>query len=70
YAGFAACMCYVLVLLAMNYVTNVSFVQAFRQIGLVFGMAGGFIFLKEKCTITKIVGIVLILSGLAISILN
>lgn len=70
YAGFAACMGYVLILLAMNYVTNVSYVQAFSQIGLVFGMAGGFIFLKEKCTITKIVGIVLILSGLAISILN
>ncbi|MBO5695855.1 MAG: hypothetical protein J6S98_10690 [Lentisphaeria bacterium] len=70
YAGFAACMCYVLVLLAMNYVTNVSFVQAFRQIGLVLGMAGGFIFLKEKCTLTKIVGIILILSGLAITIIR
>ena len=69
-AGLAASLCYVLVLIAMNYVTNVSFVQAFRQIGLVLGMAGGFIFLKEKCTITKIVGIILILSGLAITIIR
>ena len=69
-AGLAASLCYVLVLIAMNYVTNVSFVQAFRQIGLVLGMAGAFIFLKEKCTLTKIVGIILILSGLAITILK
>lgn len=70
FAGLAASMCYVLVLIAMNYVTNVSFVQAFRQIGLVLGMLGGFIFLKEKCTITKIVGIILILSGLAVTIIR
>ncbi len=69
-AGFAASLCYVLVLIAMNYVTNVSFVQAFRQIGLVLGMAGAFIFLKEKCTLTKIAGIILILSGLAVTILK
>lgn len=69
-AGLAASMCYVLVLIAMNYVTNVSFVQAFRQIGLILGMVGGFVFLKEKCTITKIVGIILILSGLAITIIR
>lgn len=70
FAGLAASMCYVLVLIAMNYVTNVSYVQAFRQIGLVLGMMGGFFFLKEKCTLTKIVGIVLILSGLAITIIR
>ena len=69
-AGFAAGFTYVLVLIAMNYVTNVSFVQVFRQIGLIIGMSFGIIFLKEKCTATKVVGVILILIGLAMTVLK
>ena len=68
-AGACSSLTYVLVLIAMNFVTNVSYVQAFRQIGLLIGMLEGIFILKEKCTVPKIVGITLILSGLALSVL-
>ena len=68
-AGVCSSLTYVLVLIAMNFVTNVSYVQAFRQIGLLIGMLEGIFILKEKCTATKIAGIILILSGLVLSVL-
>jgi drug/metabolite transporter (DMT)-like permease len=68
-AGLFASMTYVLVLLAMNYVSNVSFVQVFRQIGLIFGVAGGVIFFKESLTLPKLLGMGLIFTGLVISVL-
>lgn len=69
-AGGCATMTYVLVLIAMNYVTNVSYVQVCRQIGLPIGMAAGIIFLKEKNALVKWIGVTLILSGLTISLLS
>ena len=68
-AGLFASATYILVLFAMNFVTNVSYVQVFRQLGLPIGMALGIIILKEKCTATKLAGIVLILAGLVLTIL-
>ena len=68
-AGVCSSLTYVLVLTAMNFVTNVSYVQAFRQIGLLIGMLGGIFILKEACTVPKVAGITLILSGLALSVL-
>ncbi|MBQ4315298.1 MAG: hypothetical protein IJC21_07645 [Lentisphaeria bacterium] len=68
-AGLAASGTYIMVLLAMNYVTNVSYVQVFRQIGLVFGVAAGIIILKEKCNLPKIAGVALILAGLVLTII-
>ena len=68
WAGAFASLSYVLVLLAMNYVTNVSFVQAFRQMGLVFAMIAGIVILKERCTLPKILGCLLIVSGLILSV--
>ena len=56
-------------LLAMNYVTNVTYVQIFRQLGLVIGVAGGIFILKERAAAPKIAGVTLILLGLAISVL-
>ena len=70
FAGLFATLSYPSVLLAMNYVTNVSFVQAFRQLGLVIGLAAGILILKEKCTATKITGVILIVLGLALSVLR
>ena len=68
FAGLAASGTYILVLIAMNYVTNVSYVQVFRQIGLLIGMAAGIIILKEKFTIPKLVGVLLIISGLILTV--
>ena len=67
-AGIFASLSYVLVLVAMNYVTNVSFVQAFRQMGLVFAMLAGIFILKERSTLPKILGCLLIVAGLILSV--
>lgn len=69
-AGIFASFSYALVLCAMNYVTNVSYVQVFRQLGLPIGMGLGVLILKERCTATKIIGVILILSGLAVSVIK
>ena len=69
-AGVFAGTTYILVLLAMTYVNNVSYVQVFRQLGLPIGMAAGVLILKERCTVTKTAGITLILLGLALSVLR
>ena len=68
-AGIFSSFTYSSVLIAMNYVTNVTYVQVFRQLGLVFGVAGGIILFKERCSATKFVGVSLILAGLFISVL-
>ncbi|MBP5544457.1 MAG: hypothetical protein ILM98_10295 [Kiritimatiellae bacterium] len=68
-AGACSSLTYVLVLVAMNFVTNVSYVQAFRQIGLLFGLLEGVFILHERCTAPKVVGLALILGGLAVSVL-
>jgi drug/metabolite transporter (DMT)-like permease len=69
-AGLCSSLTYVLVLMSMNFVSNVSYVQAFRQLGLPIGMLEGFLILKEKCTAPKVVGVVLILGGLALSVVK
>ncbi len=67
-AGIFASATYVSVLIAMNYVTNVSFVQVFRQMGLVIALFFGIFILKEKGTLPKFIGVGLILYGLVISV--
>ena len=69
-AGLFASFSYTLVLCAMNYVTNVSYVQVFRQLGLPIGMCLGVLILKERCTLNKVVGLILILAGLAVSVIG
>lgn len=69
-AGIFAGTTYILVLLAMTYVNNVSYVQVFRQLGLPIGMAAGVLILKERCSATKATGIILILLGLVLSVLR
>ncbi len=66
---FASCA-YTQVLIAMNYVKNVSYVQAFQQLGLVFGVAAGILILKEKKTAPKFLGVTLILLGLVLTVLK
>jgi len=57
---------YMLVLLAMPKVTNVSFVQVFRQMGLPLGVIAGIFLLKEKCSAARLIGMAIIVAGLAI----
>ena len=65
-AGVISSMSYALILIAMQYVTNVSYIQAFRQMSLPIGFLAGIIFLHEKSSATKIIGLLLILIGLMI----
>lgn len=66
-AGIFTAAAYILVLLAMNHVSNVCFIQAFRQMSLPLGMLAGVFLLKEHCSMPKIVGMVLVISGLIVS---
>lgn len=59
---------YVLVLLAMAQVTNVSYLQAFRQMSLPLGVAAGIFLLHEKVTIPKLLGTVLVVTGLILTV--
>lgn len=65
-AGVISSAAYALILIAMQYVTNVSYIQAFRQLSLPIGFLAGVIFLHEKSSATKIVGLLLILTGLIV----
>ena len=55
---------YALILLAMGFVTNVSYIQAFRQMSLPLGVLAGVFILKEPCSQAKLIGIILIVAGL------
>ena len=68
-AGFFAALAYWLILVAMNYVTNVSFVQAFRQLSLPLSALLGYLILKEKVTPFRWLALVLIMAGLMLCIL-
>ena len=68
-AGVFASLTYITVLMAMNYVTNVSYVQVFRQLGLIFGLLGGIFILKERPSLPKFIGVALIITGLVITVL-
>ena len=68
-AGVFAAFAYALVLLAMNHVSNVSFVQAFRQLSLPIGAFLGYLILKEKITRSRWIGLGLIMAGLLLSVL-
>lgn len=69
-AGLFACGCYIMVLIAMNYVSNVAYVQVFRQLGLPIGTLLGVLILKEKGTPVKWTGVTLIVLGLIISVIK
>ena len=67
-AGVCSSSAYGLVLFAMGYVTNVSFLQAFRQISLPVGFIAGVTILHEKSYWTKVVGVAVIAAGLLVMI--
>ncbi len=63
-SGVFASTAYLLVLYAMALVTNVSYIQAFRQMSLPVGVVIGVFILKEKFSLPKLIGLLLILAGL------
>jgi len=65
-AGCCSSGAYVLVLLAMGHVNNVSYIQAFRQLSLPVGFFFGVFLLREKGSPPKVCGMVLIVAGLLI----
>ena len=67
-AGVCSSSAYGLVLFAMGYVTNVSFLQAFRQISLPVGFIAGVAIFHEKPYPTKVAGVIIIVSGLLVMI--
>ena len=67
-AGLFSSSAYCIILLAMPLVTNVSLVQAFRQISLPVCFAAGVFLLGEKITPPKTAGLILIVSGLVLSV--
>jgi len=56
-----------LVLVSMNFVSNVSYVAAFRQLSIPLGAMFGIAFLKESRYVPKVVGIVAIFIGLVLA---
>ena len=68
FSGIFSTLAYGMILLAMPMVTNVSLVQAFRQLSLPICALAGVLILKEKITLPRIVGFILIFSGLVLSV--
>lgn len=65
-SGVFSSSAYVLVLLAMGFVSNVSYLQAFRQISLPLGVLAGIFVLRERPGAPRMTGIVLVLAGLVL----
>ena len=65
-AGILSSLAYLLVLIAMTKVKHLSFLQAFRQMSLPFGLLLGIIILKEPAHRPKLLGISAIVTGLVI----
>ena len=64
FIGAAAYLTYGLVLWAMNYATNVSYVVAFRQMGIVLAVAVGLLVLREPAHPPKVLGAAVVVCGL------
>ena len=64
--GLCASGCYVLILLSMRFVSNVSYIQAFRQLSLPFGVLAGIFLLREPRYPVKLCGIGMVILGLVL----
>ncbi len=65
--GIGIYLTYGLVLASMNYVTNVSYVAAFRQLSIVLGAIFGMTLLSEPRYLPKTMGIIAIFFGLIVT---
>ena len=66
-SGLFSVFAYGMVLVAMGMVSNVSYIQAFRQLSLPIGVMLGIILLHEKVTLPKIIGVSTLLAGLMLT---
>lgn len=66
-AALAAVLAYTLVLMAMNHVSNVTYVQMLRLLALPAGLFAGIFILRERGAPPKYAGVALILSGMALT---
>ena len=64
--GIGIYLTYGLVLLSMNYVANVSYVAAFRQLSIPLGAVMGIFLLKEPHYAPKVFGVAIIFAGLVL----
>ena len=55
---------YTLVLVAMAFVSNVSYVVAFRQVSIPLGAVTGVLVLRDPPYLPKLVGVVIMFAGL------
>jgi uncharacterized membrane protein len=65
-SGVVCSVSYTIILVAMLFVSNVSYLAAFRQISIPLGVILGIVILKEKLSYSKIIGVTLISIGLVI----
>lgn len=65
--GIGIYVTYGLVLASMNFVSNVSYVAAFRQLSIPVGAMLGMVFLKEPPYRPKIIGVAVIFAGLVLA---
>jgi drug/metabolite transporter (DMT)-like permease len=68
--GIGIYLTYGIVLVSMNFVTNVSYVAAFRQLSIPLGAILGMVFLKESRYLPKTLGVAAIFLGLVITSIN
>lgn len=68
--GMGIYLTYGIVLVSMNFVTNVSYVAAFRQLSIPLGAILGMVFLKESRHLPKTLGIAAIFLGLVLASIN
>ncbi len=68
--GIGIYLTYGLVLISMNYVTNISYVATFRQLSIPLGALFGMVLLKEPRYNSKIVAVAMIFVGLVMVGLN
>jgi len=64
--GIGIYLTYGLVLASMNYVTNVNYVSAFRQLSIPIGALMGIVLLKEPGYVPRIIGVVVIFVGVVL----
>jgi drug/metabolite transporter (DMT)-like permease len=65
--GIGIYLTYGIVLVSMNYVSNISYVAAFRQLSIPLGAMFGMAFLKEPRYLPRVVGISAIFFGLVLA---
>lgn len=66
FTGLGIYLAYTLVLVAMGYVNNVSYVVAFRQTSILFGALLGMLVLKEPRYVPRLTGVIVLFIGLVL----